>query len=418
MQDSKSNAQDRDCIERRFGLKDEPPQCLSQQPGDDSDPDMRGGTHMDQARTATVDKSAQAGSIAAAFGGHKTAKVEEIDLHQPTDSLGRSWEESPQVAHPVDLQRLLSARLPPREWLVEGFMQERDLAMVHAYRGVGKSRFVHGLAVALAAGGQFLGFSAPVPQDVLLVDGELPREDLQKMLAEAVTASEKEPTSSLRILSADLSEAPLQSLATDAGRQHVEKHLDKSSLLILDSITTLCPGAGPENDAESWEEMQAWLLDLRRGGYAVLLVHHEGKSGLQRGTSKREDVLSQVVQLKRPQDYRPSEGARFELHFTKSRGLVGAAADPIEARLQHGPDGSDIWTYKSLEDAVASTAKALADGGLTQREIGTEMGIGLGTVNRALQRAREQQVNACSSVPAQASETRNTEPSRGTGGGT
>ena len=377
MQDSKSNAQDRDCIERRFGLKDEPPQCLSQQPGDDSDPDMRGGTHMDQARTATVDKSAQAGSIAAAFGGHKTAKVEEIDLHQPTDSLGRSWEESPQVAHPVDLQRLLSARLPPREWLVEGFMQERDLAMVHAYRGVGKSRFVHGLAGARAAGGQFLGFSAPVPQDVLL-----------------------------------------QSLATDAGRQHVEKHLDKSSLLILDSITTLCPGAGPENDAESWEEMQAWLLDLRRGGYAVLLVHHEGKSGLQRGTSKREDVLSQVVQLKRPQDYRPSEGARFELHFTKSRGLVGAAADPIEARLQHGPDGSDIWTYKSLEDAVASTAKALADGGLTQREIGTEMGIGLGTVNRALQRAREQQVNACSSVPAQASETRNTEPSRGTGGGT
>ena len=293
-------------------------------------------------------------------------------------------------ARPVDLQALLSADLPPREFLIEGFMQERDLAMVHAYRGIGKSRFIHGLAVATASGGQFLRFSAPAPRGVLLVDGELPREDLQKMLAQAVAASLAEPTAPLRILSADLSEAPLRSLATDAGRLQVERHLNGVSLLILDSITTLCPGAGPENDAKSWEEMQSWLLELRRQGISVLLVHHEGKGGNQRGTSKREDVLSQVIQLKRPADYEPREGARIEVHFTKSRGLVGDAVTPIEARLGPGTNGIDEWTWQLMADAQAVMVKRLTGEGLTQREIKDELGLSLGTVNRALKRAREQ----------------------------
>ena len=291
-------------------------------------------------------------------------------------------------ARPMDLQTLLSANLPPRKWLIEGFMQERDLAMVHAYRGIGKSRFTHGLAVATASGGKSLRFSAPVPKGVLLVDGELPREDLQKMLTQAVAASDTEPTAPLKILSADLSEAPLRSLATEAGRLQVERSLDDVSLLILDAITTLCPGAGPENDAESWEKMQSWLLELRRRGISVLLVHHEGKGGVQRGTSKREDVLSQVIQLKRPGDYEPSEGARFEVHFTKSRGLVGEAVAPIEARLSRGSNGIDEWTWQLLEDAQAIMVKRLSDEGMKQRDIAMELGIGVGTVNRALKRSR------------------------------
>jgi putative DNA primase/helicase len=291
------------------------------------------------------------------------------------------------LAAPVELGELLSREMPPREWLIEGLLQERDLGMIHAYRGVGKSRVAHGVAVAVAGGGAFLRWHAREPRGVLLVDGELPREDLQTMLAQAVAASDCEPVAPLRVLSADLSDAPVLSLATEEGREQVERHLDGISLLILDSITTLCPGSGPENDAESWEAMQSWLLDLRRRGIAVMLVHHDGKAGSQRGTSKREDILSQVVQLRRPSDYRPSQGARIEVHFTKSRGIVGDAADPFEAWLESGPDGHLAWTWRPLEDAQAIRAQRLKDEGLTQREIAQEMGIGLGSVNRALKRS-------------------------------
>ena len=81
----------------------------------------------------------------------------------------------------------------------------------------------------------------------------------------------------------------------------------------------------------------------------MLYVHHAGKGGDQRGTSRREDVLDTVIQLKRPEDYFASEGARFIATFTKARGLFGADAAPIDARLN--PNGR--WTWRPASDALA-----------------------------------------------------------------
>ena len=63
----------------------------------------------------------------------------------------------------------------------------------------------------------------------------------------------------------------------------------------------------------------------RRGGRAMLVVHHANKKGLQRGTNRREDVLDLVMALRQPADWHPSDGARFEIHFEKTRGLKGDA---------------------------------------------------------------------------------------------
>lgn len=309
-----------------------------------------------------------------------------IDRMDQAASKLDAWRRQ-EFATPVELLDLLKLEMPPREWLLEGLIQVRDLAMIHAFRGVGKSRVSHGLAIAVAGGGTFLRWRAPVPRGVLLVDGELPREDLQSRLAEAVEAADREPSAPLRVLSADLSDAPLPSLIIPEGRQRVERGLDGVTLLILDSISTLCGGAGPENDAESWESMQTWLLDLRRRGLTVMLIHHDGKGGRQRGTSKREDVLSTVLQLKRPSDYKPSQGARFEVHFTKSRGLVGEAAEPFEASLATGPEGRSVWGLRNLEDSMAVRVRELSKEGLTQREIAKDLGCGVATVNRALKRS-------------------------------
>jgi hypothetical protein len=293
--------------------------------------------------------------------------------------------------------------MEPRDWLLAGLMQERDLAMLHAWRGLGKSRIAHGIAYAVATGGAFLRWRAPRARGVLLVDGELPREDLQRMLAQAVMAADAPDAcdahidpqamhrigrAPLRVLSSDLCGAPLRSLATPEGRQQIEEALDGCSLLILDSISTLCPGIGPENDAESWEEMQGWLLALRRNGNSVLLIHHDNRSGGQRGTSKREDVLSTVIQLRQPPDYRTAEGCRVEIKYSKARGIVGEEAEPFEAALGSGPNGRPVWTWRRLEDVTAERARQLRDDGLSQREIAVELGIHQSSVSRALRRAK------------------------------
>ena len=75
--------------------------------------------------------------------------------------------------------------------------------------------------------------------------------------------------------------------------------------------------------------------NLRRQGVSVLLIHHAGVNGRQRGTSRREDALDTVIALRRPEDYSPEEGARFEIHFEKLRNRAdGAGALPFEASIQ------------------------------------------------------------------------------------
>ena len=87
-------------------------------------------------------------------------------------------------------------------------------------------------------------------------------------------------------------------------------------------------------------------------GKSVLLIHHAGKGGQQRGTSRREDVLDTVINLKRPTDYKTEEGVRIEFHFEKCRSLLGDKVKAFEARLisKINKEGIKLheWTRKSM----------------------------------------------------------------------
>ena len=57
--------------------------------------------------------------------------------------------------------------------------------------------------------------------------------------------------------------------------------------------------------------------------------------GRQRGTSRREDALDTVIALRRPDDYSPEHGARFEVHFEKLRNRVDSAGTiPFEVSIE------------------------------------------------------------------------------------
>jgi putative DNA primase/helicase len=156
--------------------------------------------------------------------------------------------------------------------------------------------------------------------------------------------------------------------------------LGSIDLLIIDNLSSLT-AVIRDNDAESWGPIQEWLLRLRRRGLSVLIVHHAGKGGQQRGTSRREDVLDTSISLRRPTDYSPTEGARFEVHLEKARGVHGDAAKPFEAKLEVR-GGAAVWTTRELEDANRARVQALLDDGLTVREIADETGIPNSSVHR------------------------------------
>ncbi len=280
----------------------------------------------------------------------------------------------------VTLADFLNTEFPPRDLLLAPWLPTKGLAMIYAARGVGKTHVALAIAYAVATGGSALAWLAPAPRKVLLIDGEMPAVALQERLAGIVSASGAEPPTRehVRLLAADMCDFGIPDIATEEGQALLAPVLEGADLIVVDNLSTLCR-SGRENEAESWGAVQEWALAQRRAGRTVLFIHHAGKGGAQRGTSKREDVLDTVIRLDRPEDYTATDGARFNVTFDKARGFFGADAEGFEARFNDGR-----WTTRPIADALAQRVYALADDGLSQRDIARETGKGLGTINRMM----------------------------------
>ena len=207
------------------------------------------------------------------------------------------------------------------------------------------------------------------------------------------TAKKEAEPDAMRVIAGDLiDEGGVGNLADPAVQGELDKYLDGIELLILDNLSSLT-AVIRDNDQESWTTIQQWLLRLRRRGISVLLVHHAGKAGEQRGTSRREDVLDTSISLRRPGDYVSSEGARFEVHIEKGRGITGDAAKPFEARLTADPEGQPIWAISEIADVQKVRVEALLADGLSVRDVAEETGIPKSTVHR-IKKAMEMSANA------------------------
>jgi putative DNA primase/helicase len=287
---------------------------------------------------------------------------------------------------PITLADFLARDLPPRDNILAPWLPAKGLAMLYAQRGLGKTHMSLSLAYAVASGTSLLSWKVPAPRRVLLIDGEMPAATLQYRLAaivERANGCEPPEADYLRVLADDLTQDGLPDLSSIEGQAMFAPHLEGTDLIIVDNISTLCR-SGVENDAESWGNVQAWALEQRRAGRSVLFIHHAGKNGGQRGTSKREDVLDTVIELKRPSDYSSEDGARFEIHFTKARGFTGKDAEPLEAQLT-----KTGWIWRTLEEAKLNEIAQLNSEGMNQRDIAKAVGLSAATVNRRLKDIRE-----------------------------
>lgn len=287
----------------------------------------------------------------------------------------------------MHLGAFLSLDLPPRENLLSPWLPRQGLAMIFAPRGVGKTFVALNVAYAVASGGTMFGrWSAPAAESVVYVDGEMPAAVMQERLAGIVAASDQDADPSrLTIITPDLQSLGMPDISTIEGQCLVDDALPSdAALIVVDNISTLLR-KGKENEAESWQPVQTWALRHRAKGRSVLFIHHAGKGGAQRGTSRREDVLDTVIALRRPTDYTPDKGAVFEIHFEKARGLHGSDCEPFEAALSSRPDGHMQWLTRSVEQCTRERVVSLHRDGLSQSEIARELDVNRSTVSRHFQ---------------------------------
>ncbi|MFZ2315826.1 MAG: AAA family ATPase [Gammaproteobacteria bacterium] len=290
----------------------------------------------------------------------------------------------------VNMSDFVAMQFPPRELILHPWLPTSGLCMVHAFRGIGKTHLALAIAYAVATGGTFLGWQSTKKRGVLYIDGEMPASVLQERLLGIVAMNGGDTIpDNIKIITPDLQNGCMPDLSTEDGQALINERItDEIDLIIIDNLSCLARSIR-ENESDDWNRMQSWVLSLRAKRKSVLLIHHSGKGGTQRGASKKEDVLDTVIMLERPKDYDSSEGARFIVRFEKARGFFGEDAQPFEARLID-ESGRQAWVAQSLDDSTYIKVVSLSNEGMSQAEIAIELNIHKSGVSRYARRGKEE----------------------------
>lgn len=332
----------------------------------------------------------------------------EAKIVQLPSGLEPGWDLADEVPENLDLNAMLKAaktlrpetelkaftldsfwnmELPEREHILKPVIHTQSLSMLFAGRGVGKTHIALNIAYAISAGAPFLKWLALKPLKVLYIDGEMPASMMQERLLDIKAQCPVESSgSNFQLLTPDMQENGMPDIASKEGQKKLKPFTDRADFIVIDNLSTLARN-GKENESEGWIPIQEWGLSLRSQGKSVMFVHHAGKNGQQRGASKREDVLDLVIELRHPDDYEPEEGARFEVHYTKARGLIGNDVRPFEASLVDG-----TWQVKEIDDRDTAKIIELKELGLSVREIASDTGLSKSTVQRRIAKYEKENV--------------------------
>jgi hypothetical protein len=253
---------------------------------------------------------------------------------------------------------LLANPIAEREHLLEPLIREGESMMLWAAPGVGKTMAALSMALAIAGGGKFLGWKAPKARRVLYVDGEMHMGDLQSRLGSLVKAV---PGIDLEAAGGNLTllarqaqdpEAEFPDLATKEGQEFVFKKatLGNFALVILDNFSVLAD-VDDENDAAAMSPVLQFLMKMKQGNVATILLHHSSKGGDNyRGSSKLATTFEVIAGLVAAKGVESRHSSAFDLAFGKFRGKRNETIQETTAWLIEDSRGALEWQWKASED--------------------------------------------------------------------
>jgi putative DNA primase/helicase len=280
---------------------------------------------------------------------------------------------------------LQTKELKSRKKIMGEWLREGDLGFVYGERGSGKSWLVDAIAAHISSGRDLDTWKNHGAFPVLYVDGEMPAD----LTRERLVGMAKD-NHNLYILHHELlfDCAELSMNLTDPLTQKVITKVclsRKIKVLILDNLSCLF-GSLRENESDDWAPILPWLLEFRRRRIAVIIVHHAGRSGFMRGSSKREDPASWMIKVAQANHGDHQDlGARFETSFEKP------------TRNSQIPEWNRTWHFKTEEDGTVSIGceeinfdgkvlQVIQAGLRSAAEIAQELSVNKSTVCRAAQR--------------------------------
>lgn len=301
------------------------------------------------------------------------------------------------------LGQLLSEHTEDRETILAPWLHQRHLNLTYAPTGVGKSMFTLSVALAVAGGGSYLGWTAPKPRRVLVIDGEMDLQDLRERTALLLNALEgtdvEEASGNLHFLARQDQTigASFPDLADPAQHSVILDMVEGTGaeLVVLDNFSTLAT-FDDENAASAFNPILDLLAQLKLRNVACILVHHsrkgQVKQGAYRGSSKLGVVFNSITSLDHPDGVPSQNGTAFELKWEKYRGKRNATIRPLTATLEETKEGASRWTHDSAEGDQIQQAVRIVRGGevASQRDLAARLNVSAPTVSRLKAKAVRQ----------------------------
>ena len=120
-------------------------------------------------------------------------------------------------------------------------------------------------------------------------------------------------------------------------------------------------------------------MRLRAEGFAVIMTHHAGKNGTQRGRTDNDDITDLIVQLKARDGWTPGDGLEFALGLEKVR--YGDRLEGFEAK----------WSVAGGWERLALSDNAVVQALMEGKGIGKvakEFAIGVAKVQKIREQAK------------------------------
>ena len=283
----------------------------------------------------------------------------------------------------ITASRLVQFEIEPRKKHWGKLIQSNQTGMLFGPRGCGKTWVAVAMALSMSSGVKFLGHGPRNARRVIYLDGEMDLVTIQQRIKDLCVSLGIEPPAELRLFTPEVFTDLLPSINTPDGQRAIDEMIGTDWDVIFIDNYSAWSGDGRET-AEAWAPMMRWMLSHKRAGRSVIVIHHTGKTGMQRGSSSHEDALDWSVSLKPIEDKVHDGALRFNLIWEKARHLPSDHTQPIAVCMKKGSNGALAWEFQHgmHKDPKVEQAYAFKAQGMAVIEIAKKIGVNRTTVAR------------------------------------
>lgn len=293
------------------------------------------------------------------------------------------------------LGEMLQMAFPVDQELLGAMILAKSIGMLAGPRGGGKSWLALLIAYAIACQKVLFPWGKGSGVPVAILDGEMRAAGLQERLMLLHARNTKpesiiEAENNLHIICRDCLGDAIGSIDTEEGQERIDALIPAGVMfIIIDNLSAWTSGG--REDSNSWAKIKNWLIKKRLQGIAVLLIHHTGKNGQQRGSSSHEDLLDYSILLSPLPSSCDRQDTRFSIEHTKLRDYIPELRQTFEYSIW---TEDDVFYFEGVPASAQISQNAtemlrLRGEGLSLEVIAQELGVNKSTVSRTLKKLRD-----------------------------